>query len=112
VSSRLLDSSIWWVQPALLHRRRLLTKNTQTTVFRFIGPVFSLRVGYWTERNPGDHQQGRKQLEGLPSPVRYRRPRVSRAVARRCAERAARGSAVGRGEARDEYRHGDFGREG
>ena len=93
--------------------RRLLTKHTQTTVFRFIGPVFSLRVGYWTEYNSGDHQQGRKQLEGFSSPVRYRRPWLSHAVAwRRCAERAARGSAVGHGEARDEYRHSDFGREG
>ena len=83
------------------------------TIFRFIWTVESLRSNSWTKCDPGDSRQGRKQLEGLPSPVRSQRCCVSRDVAwRKRAEREASDSTVGRGGARDGCLCDVFGREG
>ena len=77
-------------------------KATTTTVFLFIRTGKSLRGNYWTECDSGDSRQERKQLEGLPGPVRPQRSCVFRDVVfRRRAEREASGGAVGRGSARD-----------
>ena len=77
-------------------------KKATTTVFLFIRTGKSLRGTYWTECDSGDSRQERKQLEGLPGPVRPQRSCVFRDVVfRRRAAREASGGAVGRGAARD-----------
>jgi hypothetical protein len=75
----------------------------QTIVFRLIWTLESLRGNYWTECDTGSSRQERKQLEGLPCPIRTQRSGVPRRVVwRQRAEREARSTAVGRGAARGE----------
>ena len=81
-------------------------------VFRFIWTLQSLRINSWTECDPSDSRQKRKQLEGLPSSVCSQCPWMSCGVVRhKHAERKACGSAVDRGEASDGCRHNTFARE-
>jgi hypothetical protein len=99
--------SLACLAPSSLKRHR-----SSEAVFRLIWAVESLCVNYWAECDTGDNQQEWKQLEGLPLLVCSQRSWVSCGVDwYKRAERKTRGSAVGRGEARNRRRHGVFGRE-